>query len=275
MLDVTRAYGLDFLFPARDEFVGASLRDAGEFARPEMEIISLLMARTPGSYVDVGANIGSIALPVAALHPQARVVAIEANRRLATILAANALGNRLLNVEVHHAAAGAEPGLIEFPAPPLELTMNFGGLHVFEDVPAGILTERTRVCTLDEVAPAETSVIKIDVEGFEPQVLAGATRLFAARRASWIVEHKSDERSHAITRQFLEGGYRLFWLFAPFATPLAAKRPPGREEALRGDGNLLALPSGEPPVPMREVSSADDARPTGLDGYPYLSRYGF
>ena len=67
MLDITRAYGLDFLFPKNDMVIGASLRQYGEFARPEVELIVEHMGSGPeGScYIDVGANIGSIALPVA------------------------------------------------------------------------------------------------------------------------------------------------------------------------------------------------------------------
>ncbi len=273
MIDITSAYGLEFLFPARDKIVGASLRNAGEFARPEMEIMARLLAANPGTYIDVGGNIGSMALPIAALNPTSRVIAIEANRHLAGILAANALNNRLHNVEVHHAAAGRSAGLIDFPAPALNSDLNFGALGV--DVPLEQEAfEQVRLCTLDAIAPADTRVIKIDVEGFEPEVLAGAERLIAAREASWVIEHKGDDKAHQVAARFLDAGYTLYWLFAPFLTPRAAKQP-GNRPQISGDTNILAMPAGEPPVAMQRLATATDVRPSSLDGYPYLKAYGF
>src|SRR4051812_46304360 len=99
MLEVAEAYGLSFFYPRGDHAVGASLRDHGEFARPESDLIcDYLAAAAPGTFIDVGANIGAIALPVAARHPAWRVLALEAHRGLAGVLAANAYGARLFNV---------------------------------------------------------------------------------------------------------------------------------------------------------------------------------
>lgn len=274
MFDITRAYGLDFLFPLHDKVCGPSLRQSGEFARPEMEIISQLV-RTAGActYIDVGANIGSIALPVAARNQASRVIAIEGNRHLATILAANTLCNRLGNVEVHHAVVGDNMGVIGFPTPSRDSEINFGALGVgakFDGQP----DEPVLMRTLDEMAPANTRVIKIDVEGFEPRVLAGATGLIARREASWIVEHKGDERAHGVTAQFLGAGYKLFWLFAPFVTPSARKNR-SRDGTVAGDSNILAIPHGDPPCPMTPIEQADAVRPDGLVGCPYLKAFGY
>ncbi|WP_162140549.1 FkbM family methyltransferase [Sphingomonas sp. PR090111-T3T-6A] len=269
---MTRAYGLDFLFPMADEVVGASLRRAGEFARPELDVIDKLMAKG-GAFLDVGANIGTMAVPIAARHPAARVVAIEANRHLAMILSTNALANRLTNLDVHHAAAGATAGLARFPAPSLESAINFGALS-FRGNPGSAPTETVRMCTLDEIAPPQTRVIKIDVEGHETDVLAGAPNLLASRNQSWVIEHKGDANSIAITQKFLDAGYGVFWLFAPFVTPNATKRT-DVQTSVSGDTNILAIPGGEPPVPMTRIHSANDTRPGSIDGYPYLLDYGF
>ncbi|MBP6546282.1 MAG: FkbM family methyltransferase [Phenylobacterium sp.] len=84
-----------------------------------MELIAELVGG--GTYVDVGANLGSIALPVA--RSGGRVIAIEANRGLAGLLATNALNNGLYNVEVHHAAVGETRRLAKFPMVPLSAVM--------------------------------------------------------------------------------------------------------------------------------------------------------
>jgi FkbM family methyltransferase len=273
MLDTTRAYGLDFLFPMADRIVGASLRQAGEFARPELDIIDKLMAGG-GTFLDVGANIGTMAVPIAARHPGSRVIAIEANRHLAMILSSNALLNRLTNLDVHHTAAGAAGGIVQFPAPSLDSAINFGALSLHSQEGGAAPTESVMVSTLDDIAPADTRVIKIDVEGHEPAVLAGASRLIASKRQSWVIEHKADEASKGVTQTFLDAGYSLYWLFAPFVTPAAAKQS-NVPAAVSGDTNILAVPSGDPPVPMARIISADDKRPGSLDGYPYLLEYGF
>lgn len=274
MIDVTRAYGLDFMFPALDSFIGARLRDAGEFARPEMEIIARLLRASPGTYLDVGANIGSIALPVAAFNRNAKVIAIEANRHLAGLLAANALNNQLANVEVHHAAVGACAGLVEFPAPPLDRPMNFGSLGIGVKVDNMETVEQVRMCCLDDVAPDDTYVVKLDVEGFEPQVIEGAGALIDSRRASWVIEHKGDAKAHAVTGRFLDAGYAVYWLFAPFVTRKPHK-PFSPSANVTGDINILAMPSGEPPMPMTRLKAPNEAKPSGLEGFPYLKSYGF
>ena len=214
MLDRTIAYGLEFLFPAGDEAVGACLRRHGEFARVELDYL-LEAATGAGAYIDVGANIGAIALPFAQRRPNWRVMAIEAHRGLSGVLAANVLINRLHNVEVYHAAAGAERGLVEFPALALSTKVNFGALG-FKSVTGA--TETVRMLTLDEIAPADTRLVKIDVEGFEPEVLKGASALLASHKAIWIVEAtiQNPEATASVIRRFQALGYGLYWFYRTY-----------------------------------------------------------
>ena len=265
MLEITRAYGLNFLVPVGDDGVGRSLREAGEFARPELELI---LETCDGDFLDVGANIGAIALPFAAARPQARVVAIEAHRKIAHILAANALSNHLMNVEVFNVAAGEAAGTIEIPMPPLEALENVGAASLYDKHEA---MERVRMATLDELAPPAVRFVKVDVEGFEPRVLQGAPRLLDEVRPLWLVEAARD-RPNAVakSRAALEAtGYRLWWFFSPFVTGRPAK-PVFAEAPLRGDLAFLAC-DGEPPWPMNPVG---DDWPEDVADFPYLARYG-
>lgn len=277
-IDTTRAYGLDFAFPVRDKVVGRCLAEHGEFARIEQDlIVSLLAGGTPGVFLDVGANIGAIGLPVATRSPGCAVIAIEANRRLATLLAGNVVGNRLENVEVINAAAGAAPGLLTFPAPELGKTLNFGDIHpgliaMNPDMPS----ETVRVCTLDEVAaPGATRVVKLDVQGSERDIVAGAPRILIEERPVWVFETMQNETSQAVLQTFLDAEYDLYWLFSPFVTAKADKRPP-IPGVLRGDTSAVAAPRGKPiPLNMPRISSASDRRPDHSEAYPYLREYGF
>jgi len=122
---------------------------------------------------------------VAQRLPQVRVIAIEAQRRLAGILAANALNNQLFNIDVMHAAAGARAGLEAFPQAPLDARFNFGTVGAaMTELPA----EMVRVCTLDEVAPADTRFVKIDV----PASLADRDG-FQGERHQRPVDHEDDD----------------------------------------------------------------------------------
>lgn len=271
MLDSTIAYGLTFLVPARDRAIGNSLRFYGEFAKVEADFLIACAGET-GTLIDVGANLGAIALPFAGQRRKWRVIGIEAHRAMAGLLAANALNNRLYNVEAVHAAAGKNEGLAQFPAPPLSADIQFGMLSFDMEGPK----ETVRMLTLDAIAPADTRLVKIDVEGFEPQVLAGASRLIASHSAIWLVEavgSRPDARA-AINELFRQAGYSLYWFYAPFATPTSPKATPGKPGV--GDVNVVAVPPGQSlPWPLVPVGKSDELAPTGASGYPYLLRYGY
>lgn len=276
MLTATTAYGLKFFVAANDLGVGKVLRERGEFARVETDlIVDYLKAAPSGTYIDVGANIGAIALPVAAAT-RARVIAIEAQREVASILAANVCNNGLHMIEVIHAAAGAQAGLTRFPQARLgRQALNFGIVGDSLVGHEGLHIETVRVCTLDEVAPADTRLVKIDVEGAEPQVLAGAADLIAKIRPIWLLE--ANDATMGPARQtmatLLEAGYRLFWLHVPLATPLA-ERPGPRSVA--GDSNFVALPEGVDNLwDLPPILSADAERPLRAQTFGYLKRYGY
>lgn len=276
MLTATTAYGLKFFVAANDLGVGKVLRERGEFARVETDlIIDYLKAGPSGTYIDVGANIGAIALPVAAAT-KARVIAIEAQREVSTILSANVCNNSLHNIEVIHAAAGPAPSLMPFPQGRLSRRgVNFGIVGAGLVGHEGLEIEMVRVCTLDEIAPADTRLVKIDVEGAEPQVLAGAANLISQVRPIWLLEANDNTMTTArqTMRTLLDAGYRLFWLHVPLATP-RAERPGPRNVA--GDSNFVALPEGvENLWDLPPLLTADAGRPLRAQAFGYLDRYGY
>ena len=277
MIDLTRAYGLTFMFPQNDITIGRALKTYGEFARPEVELIIDHLAAAPaGTYVDVGGNIGAMALPVAKRLPQARVIAIEAQRRLAGILAANALNNELFNIDVLHAAAGAQSGLKAFPQATLDARFNFGMVGAaMTDLPS----EMVRTCTLDEVAPANTRFVKIDVQTFEPEVLKGAGRTIRETRPTWLIEadfKASEANARSTMKTMMEANYRLYWVYSPFVTPMSEKGRPGKEERIMGDMSYLALPEGVEPIwPLTQIADLHEPKPTEMAAFPYLRRFGY
>lgn len=271
MLSEADAYDLKFLVPALDDTIGWHLREAGEFARAEYLLLSELL-RAGEAFIDVGANLGAICLPIARDHPDVSVVAVEANRPMANLLAANALTNRLTNVDVHQAAAGRAPGIVKFPLVPLNAVGNHGAVG-FD------LTDRpmrsVRMLTIDQLATRRLSAIKIDVEGHELEVLAGATETLERLRPTLLIEANHHEPAMAVAGMLRPLGYDLYWFFAPFAS-----RPTSRvavEDWTRGDSNILALPSGRPLPPtwvLPPVAAEGTPRPKLASAYPYLARFG-
>lgn len=276
MLDITRAFSLTFLIAENDIGIGRILRESGEFARIESELIIDYMKFFPnGTYVDVGANIGTIALPVAAACPNTRVIAIEAQRIVSGILVANALNNHLYNVDVLNAAAGATSGLTSFPQGRLEDSMlNFGvvGAHIEH-----IRAENVRMCTLDEIAPEDTRFVKIDVEGFEQEVLKGAERLIRDIQPVWLIEADKNkiDNTRSTMRILASAGYRLFWFYAPLRSPTSTKLPRVAQNS-SGDMNFLALPPhAQNHWNLRELADTEEEFPGRLSDFPYLERVKF
>lgn len=273
MFEKTRAYDLDVLVPTADDAIGASLRRYGEFARPELDFLLDHATEKTGVFLDVGANLGAIALPFGKARTGWRVLAIEAHRGLSNLLAANTHLNQLNNVEPIHAAAGREAGLAQFPAPPLSAPGNHGTLSFYQKLD---LRETVRMLQLDEISGPDTRLVKIDVEGYEAEVLAGARGLLAARRTVWVVEVsvRFPDVEKEVLQLFRDAGYGTYWLFAPFATPASPKGPP--TNPMIGDVNLVALPRAiENGWALPAATTAGAHEGLGARDYPYLKRYGY
>ena len=134
----------------------------------------------PGdTVVEAGAHIGVFTNLFAALvGTGGHVVAFEPDPETATLLRANLRRNGHEDrVTVHEAAAGSQAGSAAF----FRSAENTGDNRLFGD--AG---ERTgfavRVVRLDDlIGDLDVDLLKMDVQGSEPAVLAGMTRLLGTR----------------------------------------------------------------------------------------------
>jgi FkbM family methyltransferase len=135
--------------------------------------ISLLRSYLqPGEvYLDVGANIGSTVIAGAnAVGAQGQVLAFEPHPRVFEYLVGNVALNKLPNVQGFNVALGAEAATSRLTDSDSDDTN-----HVVSSGHGGVTI---RVETLDSLTEAQNSIdlMKIDVEGFEAQVLAGAMK---------------------------------------------------------------------------------------------------
>lgn len=149
----------------------------GERAILERELIGQLIK--PGmTVVDVGANIGYYVLLFSQrLRGQGTIHAIEPSPENLPELRRTVERNALAHVRIHAVALGAEAGTTG-----LRTGINSGVV----DVEAGVY--QCPVHRLDQLVQGPVDVIKIDVEGFEGQVLADADQLIAAHRPTIYLE---------------------------------------------------------------------------------------
>ena len=182
-----RAYPGDFIVRRRGgeryllnfrNYVDRQIDFHGRFEPEQKELFFGAMAANGCDlFLDVGANIGYYTV-TAGLEPACqRVMAFEPDRRNAIQLQANLLINGLLDrVEVVQAAVTAQSGRIGFSAAAAEFTglsrISTESEHTVEAV---ALDDRITVKN-------QTLFIKIDVEGFEMDALAGMEGLLANNR---------------------------------------------------------------------------------------------
>ena len=140
------------------------------FGVREIEEVGFILhfLRKDDLFGNIGANIGVIAVAAAGVCG-ANVVAIEPVKRTADALRRNVRLNQLsMLVEIHQIGAGATLG-----------ELNFSVDNGTENrVTLEAVGEPTPVLPLDTVFEHRTpTLMNIDVEGFEPNVIAGARRL--------------------------------------------------------------------------------------------------
>ncbi len=160
----------------------------------------------PGDlFLDVGANVGTYTVFAASLG--ASVIAFEPAHDTAALLRENMALNGYHDVEVVEAAVGAAEGAVHFTA----------GLDSVNRVDAHGGTSVSMV-TLDSVMGDRTVAgMKVDVEGFEIDVLRGATRALADRRIALMQLEWNDTSWEAVgtdrapVAELLDSfGYTLF-----------------------------------------------------------------
>jgi FkbM family methyltransferase len=155
--------------------------------------------------IDCGANLGVFTIEWArAMTGCGKVIAIEAQERIFYALAGNIAINNCFNARAILAAASDKPGVMKVPALDYTRPASFGSVEIKQrDNPeftgqeldySGSGAADITCITLDSLDLPRVDLIKIDVEGMELDVLAGAVQLIRQHRPVLIVEFlKSDK----------------------------------------------------------------------------------
>ncbi|WP_249142885.1 FkbM family methyltransferase [Bradyrhizobium liaoningense] len=223
----------------------------------------------PGeTFVDVGANVGQLSLAAAMrVARSGRVIAIEAHPRICKYL----LGNIRLNgltVEVHNTAVGSTDGELVFTDFRSD-DMNFA----CATPPPGSAALRVPVRTLDSIVENRAvDLLKVDVEGFEVDLLKGAAQTISNCRCLYIEDSELNLRRAGTSRAELydrltDHAFELFHLRAGRLEPasphipgpdddnLIAVRPSALSDLLARTGLRLAQITSPSPVDQRLPSA--------------------
>ncbi len=186
-------------FLLKDEYVGRSMYNYGEYNPDETEMI-LSLAR--GVCLDVGANIGCISQ--ALIAGGFFVHAFEPQPEIFQLLSGNLSGDSYI---CYNSAVGSAAGVAEMPKVYYSAKGNFGGLGIGDSSMYG--TYSVPVVTLDSYNFDKVGFIKIDVEGFELEVLKGARSLI--ERCHPILYIEDDRRDKSVElRAFIRSlGYTI------------------------------------------------------------------
>lgn len=140
----------------------------------------------PGCVVDVGANVGAFSLYQAIAKHAEHVIAFEPSPQVFTRLAKNIEINGLKNVRVVNAAVGDQPG---------ELSFSEGRMSANCRVSETGSTKVACVRLDDELKDVPSiDILKIDTEGYEINVLRGASETLKKTRRVALELHYSGEQ---------------------------------------------------------------------------------
>lgn len=162
--------------PDGDAYI-KTLPDGEPYVDDVLPVIADLLD-TDSVVLDIGANIGVYTLAAARLAPTGAVHAFEPNPNVAHHLRRNVEANHAPNVTVHEIAVSAKDGTVRFKENPTftagSVTLDEAGTAYSAAFGGGAI--EVPAVTLDSVTADldRVDVVKIDTEGHELDVLAGA-----------------------------------------------------------------------------------------------------
>jgi len=201
------------------DYIGWAVFRTGSYEPASLALAMTIMSAEPGLFVDVGANFGWYTCAVASIAGT-NVIAIEPDPENCAALCANIDRNSLRNVVAFHGAVGAQPALLAMSR---RSAGNSGTVAVTASRPApgsgghwaGSTTLQNLLNALVQ-PPTRPVLIKIDVEGFEPDVLEGLDFAGPFRPKNILIEYDRTLGAAAwgsyenFAAFFTQRGYDLF-----------------------------------------------------------------
>jgi FkbM family methyltransferase len=232
-----------------DTIVSNSLTLYGEYAEAEIEILSRYLDET-STYVDVGTNVGyhAIAINKKAGCP---VIGFEPHPNHFVV---SALNCNEKNIQLVHSAVGNKKGIIVLKNFDPAQEGNFGDLCAIDG--GGV---EVNLVKLDDVKLPACTVIKIDVEGYELEVLKGASKVIKQHRPV-IMYEAIDIKDWEECHKFMTAKkYKQYWI-AVKNKPVAPTFKETDIDPFNNTGvtNILCVPEEkEQPADLVEVTPGE------------------
>ena len=205
----------------------------------EMAFIRDRMLSSGDTVLECGAHHGFATILFANwVGPNGRVIAFDPMSHNCGILQKNISLNRLANIAVQQKAVGARAGYALFA----NTSNAYASTEMAPELTASGDVVKVEITTLDEYADLRPNFIKIDVEGYEQQVLDGARSVLALRPKLAIELHSEllpryGASSRSVVDRLSTGGYELWIQWQDDAPP-----EPYRGQAITGRVHLFCFP---------------------------------
>lgn len=167
--------------------------------------------------IDIGAHVGSHSIMYKAINPSAIVYCFEPQKMLYKLLCLNISNNNLYNIYSYNNAVGesvydAQMNPYSTDGENSMRNIEYGSSNVFNlaGVQIGSGGENVKVISLDALKVNKCDFMKIDVEGYEPNVIMGAREMIRSCRPviSFEVNQKKSPNINTTTVEMLESlGY--------------------------------------------------------------------
>lgn len=211
-VDVLGMFGCHYRLPNVLENIGFEILINGIYEPATVKFICDRL-KLNGVFLDVGANIGAIGIPVCKQRQDIIAIGLEAAPWIFEYLKFNIESNKITNMEVINKAISDRSDLkVKFYSP--KDKFGKGSLApVFTSEAVQVDT-----ITLDELShKASIDLIKIDVEGFEVLAFRGGSELLGSHQApdilfefvDWAEEMANVQTGNA-QQQLIDYGYKLF-----------------------------------------------------------------
>lgn len=188
--------GHQFLLTSGPDYISKILRGGALWRTKEINISQRLLEFTEAPVIyDIGANLGSWTIPISNYfqHRNGIVYAFEPQRQVYNQLCGNIFLNKLKNCYTFNSAIGDYDGEIDVPVFDPLTDSNMGAVSldktVFSEQRAGSAppTEKRTINTLDTLNMPHASLLKIDAQGMEADVLRGGKKWIQASGYPYII----------------------------------------------------------------------------------------
>jgi FkbM family methyltransferase len=175
------------------DYIGRAIFYFGDLDRKVTWVCSRLV-RSGDCVLDIGANLGLVSLTLSALvGPTGQVHAFEPIPLMQSLIEQAIERNDVTNMKLHRFALGAQDGQLILSVPPRNVgSASFVPIRRYPDSTDVLVPVRTLSSIMADQNVDHVRLVKMDVEGFESEVLAGAVEFFSRRAPDAVVFELND-----------------------------------------------------------------------------------